>query len=124
MTPIQKRFALFLIGCIGTRLAFALVARVASQPILKALGYLALLPAIGFILIYALNLRKTGQEVMGEKIWWNHLRPLHAFIYFVFSYLAISGNKNAWLALLADVIIGFTAFTVHHYKANSFMHIF
>jgi hypothetical protein len=37
--------------------------------------FLAILPAIGFMYIYLTDSRKTGQEVFGQKIWWNHLQP-------------------------------------------------
>ena len=28
-----------------------------------------------------MNLRKTGLEVFGDKIWWNNLRPIHGILY-------------------------------------------
>ena len=49
MTDIQKRFLLFLFGCIGVRTLFVYLAKIASKPMLKILGYVALLPAIGFL---------------------------------------------------------------------------
>jgi hypothetical protein len=119
MTALQKRFLLFLIGCIGTRLTFALIAKNASPALLSIMGYIALIPALGFTFIYLFGLRKTGPEVFGDKIWWNSLRPLHAALYFSFAYLAINKSKNAWLALLADVIIGFLSFMGHHYAVGN-----
>ena len=83
MNDIQKRFLLFIIGCIGTRSLFVYVAKNAGPKYLPLLGYLALLPAIGFIYIYLTGSRKTGAEVFGEKIWWNDLRPLHSLIYLI-----------------------------------------
>ncbi len=120
MNDIQKRFLLFLIGCIGTRSLFVLIAKNASAKYLPLLGYLALLPAIGFLYIYFTGSRKTGVEVFGEKIWWNDLRPLHSFIYFLFAYNAIIGNTNAWMYLLADVIIGLFSFLIFHFKNGDF----
>jgi hypothetical protein len=120
MNYIQKRFLLFLIGCIGTRSLFVLIAKNASAKYLPLLGYLALLPAIGFLYIYFTGSRKTGVEVFGEKIWWNDLRPLHSFIYFLFAYNAIIGNTNAWMYLLADVIIGLFSFLIFHFKNGDF----
>ena len=120
MNDIQKRFLLFLIGCIGTRTLFVLIAKNASSKYLPLLGYLALLPAIGFIYIYFTGSRKTGAEVFGEKIWWNDLRPLHSFIYFLFAYNAIIGNSKAWIYLLIDVIIGLISFLIFHFKNGDF----
>lgn len=109
-----KRMLLFLIGCIGTRLLFVYIAKISSVQVLKYMGYLALLPALGFMYIFLTGSRKTGPEVFGEKIWWNHLRPIHSLIYFVFSYNAINGNKQSWVYLLADVSIGLLAYLTHY----------
>jgi hypothetical protein len=120
MNDIQKRFLLFLIGCIGTRALFVYVAKNIDVKYLPLLGYLALLPAIGFLYIYFTGSRKTGAEVFGEKIWWNDLRPLHSFIYFLFAYNAIIGNNKAWMYLLVDVIIGLFSFLFFHFKNGDF----
>jgi hypothetical protein len=108
--------AFFLIGCIGTRSLFAYIAKQANAQYLKWLGYLALLPAIGFMYIFLTGSRPTGLEVGGGAIWWNNLRPLHAAIYILFAYLAITGNTQmAWRVLAADVVIGVVAFLIHHF---------
>jgi hypothetical protein len=106
---------LFLIGCIGMRSLFVYIAYSISNTYLPYLGYLGLLPAIGFIIIYMFDLRKTGPEVFGERIWWNDLRPVHAAMYMLFSISAINKKSYAWTFLLADVTIGLISFLVHHY---------
>ena len=120
MNDIQKRFLLFIIGCIGTRSLFVYVAKNAGPKYLPLLGYLALLPAIGFMYIYLTGSRQTGAEVFGEKIWWNDLRPLHALLYFLFAYNAIIGNNKAWIYLLVDVIFGLSSFLIFHFKNGDF----
>ena len=115
MNTVQKRFLLFLIGCIGTRSLFVYLAKNATEKYLMYMGYLALLPAIGFLYIYFSGARKTGAEVFGEKIWWNNLRPIHSALYFTFAYNAINGNPMAWIYLLIDVIIGLLSFLGHHF---------
>lgn len=115
MDKLHKRFLLFLVGCIGTRLLFVYIAKNISVPWLRYAGYLALLPAIGFFYIYLTGSRKTGAEVFGEKIWWNDLRPIHGLLYSLFAYNAIIGNTNAWVYLLVDVSIGLISFLVHHF---------
>jgi hypothetical protein len=123
MNNIQKRFLLFLIGCIGTRSLFVIIAKMISLNYLPYLGYLALIPAIGFIYIYLTGSRNTGAEVFGDKIWWNHLRPIHSLLYFLFAYNAINMNKNSWIYLLIDVIIGLTSFLVFHFLNGDFAKI-
>jgi hypothetical protein len=115
MNTIYKRFILFLIGCIGSRLLLVYIAKNISTDLLKYLGYILLLPAIGFSYIYLTDARKTGAEVFGDKIWWNNLRPFHAILYFLFSYNAIIGNKKAWIYLFIDVIFGLTSFFIYHF---------
>ena len=120
MNTIQKRFLMFLIGCIGTRSLFVYLAKNASEKYLMYMGYLALLPAIGFLYIYFSGARKTGAEVFGEKIWWNNLRPIHSALYFTFAYNAINGNPNAWIYLLIDVVIGLISFLTFHFYNGDF----
>ena len=120
MNDLQKRFLLFLIGCIGTRLLFVYIAKHISVKYLPYMGGLALLPAIGFMYIYIFGARKTGAEVFGEKIWWNDLRPVHALLYSIFAGMAIMRNKLAWIVLLIDVIVGLVSFLIFHYKNGDF----
>jgi len=124
MNHLQQRCLMFLIGCIGTRSLFVIVAKYINTEYLKYLGYLALLPAIGFMYIYLSGSRKTGLEVFGEKIWWNDLRPVHSILYFLFAYNAIAGNKESWIFLLIDVLIGLTSFIIHHYTNGDFAKLF
>ena len=120
MNTIQKRFLLFLIGCIGTRSLFVYLAKNANTMYLKYMGYLALLPAIGFSYLFLTGTRKTGLEVFGDKIWWNDLRPIHGLLYFLFGYNAIMGNHSSWIYLLVDVIIGLVSFIGFHYYNGDF----
>jgi len=121
MNTLHKRFLLFLIGCIGTRLLFVYIAKNINILYLPFLGYLALLPAVGFIYIYIFGARKTGAEVFGDKIWWNDLRPFHALFYILFAVMAIMKNKLAWIWLLIDVLVGLMSFLVFHYKNGDFL---
>ena len=120
MNHLQQRMLMFLIGCIGVRSLFVIIAKYVNTQYLKYMGYLALLPAIGFIYIYLTGSRKTGAETFGEKIWWNNLRPIHSMLYFLFAYNAINGNKQAWIYLLVDVLFGLISFLIHHYVNGDF----
>ena len=120
MNTVQKRFLLFLVGCIGSRSLLAYIAKTVNKTNLMYMGYLALLPAIGFAYIFISGGRKTGPEVFGGKIWWNNLRPVHSLLYFLFAYNAIVGNTNAWMYLLADVVIGLFVFLGFHLMNGDF----
>lgn len=120
MNNMQKRFLMFLIGCIGVRSSLVVIAKKIDIKYLPILGYLALLPCIGFIYIFLSGARKTGAEVLGEKIWWNNLRPIHAVLYGLFAYNAIKRNKGAWVYLLIDVVLGLSSFLIHHYSNGDF----
>lgn len=109
-----KRILLFMVGCIGSRIALVMMAKHVSLSYLPIMGYLALLVAFGFMYIYLNDLRKTGVEVFGDKIWWNSLRPVHALFYFLFAINAIKKHRDAWYYLLCDVIIGFVSFLYYH----------
>ena len=120
MNTIQKRFLAFLLLCIPVRIGFVVIAKKVDKKYLPYLGYLAILPAIGFAYIYIFGKRKTGGETFGQKIWWNNLRPLHSILYFIFAYLALKKSNNAYIPLLLDVIIGLISFIIYHYSVGSF----
>ena len=124
MNDTTKRFILFLFGCIAARVIFVLIAKYIDSKYLPYLGALALLTSVSFLIIYFSGLRKTGPETFGKKIWWNNLRPVHATMYLIFAVLAFNKNKNSWVPLAIDVIIGFLAFINYHSKNGSFKLLF
>jgi len=124
MNNFQKRFLLFIFGCIFVRTLFVIIAKNISLKYLPYLGYLALLPSIGFFYIYFTGTRKTGAEVFGDKIWWNDLRPIHGLLYALFAYNAINKNIYSWVYLLIDVIIGLISFLIFHYYNGDFKKLF
>ena len=124
MENIKKRFLLFLIGCIGTRILLVYLAKTLNPSYVKYLGYISILIGLSFIYLFISGSRTTGLEVFGDKIWWNNLRPVHGFLYLLFAYYAINGNNKAWMFLLVDVIIGFISFIIYHYKADNFKKLF
>lgn len=124
MEVFTKRLLLFTFGCTLSRLAFAYLAKYSSENTLVSLGYISLIPMLGFLYIYAFDARRTGAEVFGDKIWWNDLRPIHAFLYAMFAYSAIIKSPHAWGYLMVDAIFGFIAFIVYHYSRGDFEDFF
>ncbi len=123
MNNIQKRFLLFICGCILIRSLFVIIAKKYID-FLPIMGSIAILPAIGFFYIYFTNSRQIGNEVFGDTIWWNNLRPIHGLLYAIFAYLAYYKNPNAWMILLLDVIIGLSSFLYFHYNQGNFNSLF
>jgi hypothetical protein len=110
-----RRLLLFLVGCIGTRTALTYAAATAGPTLLTYMAFGAATIAIGFTLIYLFDLRTTGPEVFGERIWWNNMRPVHATLYALFAYTAYTGDRRAWRFLAIDTAIGLVVFLHHHY---------
>jgi hypothetical protein len=70
---------------------------------------------LSFIIIYLNGWRKTGLETEGRLIWWNDIRPLHGFMFIIFSLLNFLNFKYSWIFLALDLIIGLIAFFYHYY---------
>ena len=118
MKLIQKRILAFLLLCIPTRVLFVFISKNIDKNKLKYLGYLALLPAIGFLIAYFSG-RNRG-ATFGQDAWWHSLRPIHSLLYFTFAYLAINKKNNAYIPLLIDVVFGLISFLNYHYHLGSF----
>jgi len=111
----MNRVLLFLVGCIGTRLLITYLAKTGSPQMRRWIAYFAAVVSIGFLTIWLFDLRKTGAEAGGE-IWWNELRPVHAFMYGMFAVLVLMySNPDAWMVLLADTLIGLGAWASYRF---------
>lgn len=122
---IRKRFFLFLIGCIGLRSFFVYFTKITDINNLKIIAIGTLIIGLSFFYLFLTGSRKTGAEVFGDKIWWNNLRPIHGFLYLLFSYnVLILNNKNAWKILALDVLIGLFSFINYHYTVGNFNKLF
>ena len=115
MNNLQKRFYLFLFGCIGARTLFTITSAYANTFLLKALGVIALLFVLGWLYIMFIGERNTGPEVFGSKIWWQNLRPVHALLWAGFAYQALHGIPSAYRFIAVDTLVGLSAFLYHHY---------
>jgi len=114
MNDIQKRFVLFIFGCIVSRILMTYVTYKLDDNLLIYVGIIAIILSISFMLIYVLGMRKTGAEVFGDKIWWNHLRPIHSLTFAICAILAFNKSKYTYVPILIDTIIGLIAFLNYH----------
>lgn len=124
MNSIQKRFLLFLFGCIGTRLTLTFIAKNISILYLPYISIVTLFITIGITYYYMSGTRKTGPEVFGDKIWWAELRPIHILFYALFTYNAFNKVPESWYYLLADTIIGLIMFLTFHFYEGNFSKLF
>jgi hypothetical protein len=126
IVKLQKRFLLFLVGCIGIRVLMVYISKYGSYNVNMFLAVIALLIGIGFFRIYFGGLRKVGLETQGAPIWWNHLRPLHGLLYLLFSIMVFANiyYNYAWVILAIDVMIGLFAFLHFHYVEGNIQKLF
>ncbi len=111
---LQKRINAFIFGCMVARLGVVFLAYKYSQTLSQELSWFAGILSIGFLTIYAFGLRTTGVEVLGDKIWWNHLRPVHGVLWGIFAYYIAYKNKNSYMVLGVDTLLGLLAFLNFH----------
>ena len=114
VSPIQKRFLLFLLLCIPARLVITAVAKYMPLKYLPILGAIFIIIGVSFLYLNLFNKRLTGLETGGDVIWWNDLRPVHGFLAILFGILAMSKVRDAWVVLLIDTIFGFVSFITYH----------
>ena len=115
MKNIQKRILLFLIGCMGARTALTYTVKNYGLKYRLLISFILLIPALGFTYIYMNDLRKTGAEVFGQQIWWNDLRPFHALMYFIGSYMVYKGKEEAYWPIAFDTMVGLFSFLNFHF---------
>jgi|688.fasta_scaffold193919_2 hypothetical protein len=124
MNSIQKRFLLFIFGCIPARLGLAAVAKYLPRTYLRYLGFLTLIPAIGFIYLYFTGKRQVGLETQGAPIWWAPFRLFHGLMYLTFSFFAIYKNPIAYMFIVVDTFIGLALFLINHLEEGNFSKLF
>ena len=118
MKNIEKRFLLFLLGCIPTRLFITYIISISKKSSLPYIGLLTLNLSYNFIYLYLYgnNTADSQLEWAGlSYILWNNLRLVHGILIFIFSILALNKNKNGYYILLLDTFIGLLSFLYYHF---------
>ena len=124
MNSLQKRFLLFLCGCIPMRLLFVYIAKIIPLYYLPYMGAFALLPAFGFIYLYLTGKRTVGLETQGAPIWWTPFRIIHGLLYLAFAIAAMNRVRTAYQILAVDVMLGLGLFLWHHYQEGNYSKVF
>jgi len=97
---------LYFTVCLGIRSLIAHAFHRAPGRYLPIMGVLALIIAIGFMMIYLLGWRQGSVVETGKacKVWWNDLRPIHAALYLLSGLAALKRQRSTYLWM--DVWIG------------------
>lgn len=107
-----SRIVLFLGVCVVARSTLAYLAHLYwEHPLFRAVSLLALLPALGWLILYFTDSRLTARETFGGRMWWHQLRLPHALLYLNFVIYAHRNPQYAWVPLAADVALGLTGWT-------------
>ena len=122
MNKLQKRFTLFLLGCIPVRFLFVSVAKNIPINYLPLTAPITLIMGLGFFYTFFSG-KKTG-STFNQIAWWNNLRPIHGLLYILYSYYAYKKNSDAYKILLFDVIFGLLSFFIYHISVGSFKKLY
>ena len=122
MNKLQKRFALFLLGCIPVRFLFVYIAENIPINYLPLTAPITLIMGLGFFYTFFSG-KKTG-STFNQIAWWNNLRPIHGLLYITYSYYAYKKNSDAYKVLLIDVIFGLLSFLIYHISVGSFKKLY
>lgn len=109
----MNNIIIFLLVCIKIRLLAVYLSYLNKYH--KILGILYILFGLGILNIYIFNLRPTGVETGGKKIWWDKFRPVFATIWILFGISSLLNKPYAWKILSLDVILGLTIFLDKHF---------
>lgn len=106
-----NRMYLFLV-CIVVRSLLILIAKNINPNKLPYLGFIALIPAIGFAITY-LKGNKIG--AFGGKVWWQNLRIVHSLLYLLFAIYALQKKRFSYMVLVFDLLLGIFAFINNYF---------
>lgn len=112
-----KRFLMFLIGCMGSRFLLTYISKIIKSEYIMYISIITGIIGLGFIYIYLFGNEIADKQLEwtgDKKIWWNDLRIVHGSLYLLFSYMVFNQNKDAWLILLVDTIIGLISWIKYH----------
>jgi hypothetical protein len=113
LSPEQSK-TLFLLGCIPVRTLLTYLAY--KIPNVHVLFLPLFLIGVSFVYLYFFNKRLNAPEA-GGKTWWKNLRPIHGLFYIIAAIYALKGNNNMTSLFLGlDVVLGLSAFLLHHYS--------
>jgi len=121
MKAIYKKYLLFLGLCIPLRFLLAYMAKVIDVKYYKYTATLAIILAIGWLYFYFVIPNSRGSalgkapKLGASPVWWNKYRIIHAALYITYAVLAYQKNRNAYVPLLIDPILGLIVFMFQYF---------
>lgn len=114
MLTLEKRYLLFLLGCIPLRIIIAIIPLYIDTKFLPYYGLILSLFAIAFFVLYFKQLRMKAFEGGGDT-WWADFRILHGLLYLCAAIYSFQEKILASVPLLMDAILGLVLFIYHHF---------
>ena len=108
---------LFLFGCIPTRIILALIPLFINKTWLYYYSFILCIIAFSFLFLYFTNKRQHAFEAGGHT-WWAQYRIIHGLLYLIGAIFAYYQNRNAWIPLTMDVVIGLLLFIQKRFLHN------
>ncbi len=110
MNERLKKILLFFLLCIPLRLLLVyLVYKLPNYIFFFKILYFIM--ALGFLNTF-INYKKNSKGAFDGIVWWNNLRILNSICYLLF---VIFQNKNSYLFLFPDIIIGVICFIKQYF---------
>jgi hypothetical protein len=91
--------------CVPARITIALIVWFIPTVWLPAAGIIALV-GVGWLVYRFATFDSTQVGVFKQPVTWNFLRPMHAAVWSLFAYLALTKNTHAKFFPFADVVLG------------------
>lgn len=108
---------LFLFACIPLRIIIALIPLYLEKKWLSYYSFILFLIGASFLYLYFTNTRQNAFEA-GGKTWWAKYRIIHGLLYLIAAYYAYNQDRNAWIPLIIDVIVGLFLFVQKRFLHN------
>lgn len=114
----KYRVLLFFAGCFVVRAGFAGVAAYVGYEhidYLWTVGIPFVVMAVFFLFKFVRSVHSKKLGFFGGEVWWKDMRLLHAVLYLTFALQAFVGQRDAWIVLAVDVLLGAMVLSNHYF---------
>lgn len=108
----MNRNQLYMFCCIPLRLCISLIPLYIPMKYNIIIATILLLPAFGFLFLYATNQRLYAYESSNGKTWWKEYRLFHGMLYLTSGLYMFRKSRLAFVPLLVDVLFSLVVYFV------------